>query len=308
MKYFTKGVKIALTAIAALILLFFGINFLKGVNLFKSTDSYIVKFSDAAGLPVSTPVYANGYPVGLVRKIDYDFAYGKYVLVSIELNKQMRVPSGTEAKIQTDLMGNVKLNLKLGSNPLNNMEPGDTLRGSIDNGVLGDAQQMLPKVAIMMEKVDSILDNLNRITSDPALMQTLHNAAQISNDLKTTTKQVNKLLANDVPQLTGRLNRIGGNLEKVSSRLAGVDVDGTMRKVNATLDNVKALTAHFDEVTTTLNNKMNSQDNSLGLFLNDRSLYDNLNSTAGSADSLLKDLKSRPKRYVHFSVFGRKDK
>ena len=92
MKYFSKEVKIALTAIVAIVLLFVGLNFLKGVNVFKSTNTYYVKLADAAGLSVSTPVYANGYPVGIVRTIDYDYNRGEGVVVGIELDKEMSVP------------------------------------------------------------------------------------------------------------------------------------------------------------------------------------------------------------------------
>ena len=115
-------------------------------------------------------------------------------------------------------------------------------------------------------------------------------------------------MANDIPQLTARLNRIGANMEKVSGELAAIDVEATMRDINTTLANAKTFSAQLGNIATQLNTKMSSRDNTLGLMLNDRSLYDHLNHTVMSADSLMIDLKAHPKRYVHFSVFGKKDK
>ena len=106
-----KETKIALTAVVALVLLFVGINFLKGINVFKATNTYYVKFKDVAGLTVSTPVYANGYPVGIVRTIDYDYSRGEHVVVGIELDNEMRVPQQTTAELEAELMGGVKMTL-----------------------------------------------------------------------------------------------------------------------------------------------------------------------------------------------------
>lgn len=308
MKYFTKEVKIAITAIVALVLLFIGINFLKGINVFQASNTYYVKFKDINGLTISNAVYANGYPVGIVRDIEYDYKRAENVVVRIELDDEMRVPKGTKAEIETDLMGGVKMNLKLGGNPADNLAPGDSIQGGKYEGALSKVEAMIPTVVKILPKLDSIMDNLNRLTGDPALAKVLHNAAEMTDELKIASKQLNGLMQNDVPLLTARLNRIGANMEKLSAGLAAVDVEGTMASVNATLDNARDLTANLNNVSNQLSSKMNSRDNTLGLMLNDRQLYDNLTSTVGHADSLMIDLKAHPKRYVHFSVFGKKDK
>ena len=116
------------------------------------------------------------------------------------------------------------------------------------------------------------------------------------------------MLKNDVPQLTAKLNRIGSNMEILSGHLANVPVEETMRNVNETLASVHQLSKNMTDITNNLNNSMSSKDNTLGLLLNDRKLYDNINTTISSADSLVTDLKANPKRYVHFSLFGRKGK
>ncbi len=308
MKYFSKEVKIALTAAAAIVLLFVGLNFLKGINVFKSTNTYYVKLRNAAGLSISNPVYANGYPVGIVRTIDYDYGRGEGVVVGIELDKEMRVPRQTRAELETELMGGVKMSLVLGPNPTLYMERGDTLSGGMHVGSMAKLEALLPVVEDMLPKLDSIMTNLNKLTADPALAQTLHNAAALTGELNQASARLNAMMENDVPQMLGRLNRTAANAEKLSGNLAELDVQHTINSVNATLQSVQDLSAKLNGVAGHLDTQIKGTDNTLGLFLNDRGVYDNLNSTLRNADSLVTDLKSHPKRYVHFSVFGKKDK
>ncbi len=308
MKYFTKEVRIALTGIVAIVILFVGINFLKGINVFKSSNTFYIRFHNINGLTVSSPVYANGYSVGIVRSIAYDYDRTDNVVVCVDLDKNMVVPAGTRAELESQLMGGVTMSLVLGQNPTVHMNPGDTIEGGLHVGALNKLEAMIPTLEQMMPKLDSILGNLNRLTADPALAQTLQNTAALTANLKETSASLNTLMRNDVPQLTARLNRIGGNVETFTGQLAQTNIDSTINQVNTTLGSVTQLTNNLTSVTDQLNTKLNSKDNTLGLFLNDRSVYDNLNSTLSHADSLMIDLKSHPKRYVHFSIFGKKDK
>ena len=113
----SKEIKIALMAIVAIVLLFIGLNMLKGVNVFKSTNTFYVKFADVAGLTESSPVYANGYNVGIVSRIDYTYDRTDQVIVVVDLNKSMNVPQGTRAELESELMGGVKMSLVLGQDP-----------------------------------------------------------------------------------------------------------------------------------------------------------------------------------------------
>ncbi len=308
MKYFTKEVKIALTAIVAAILLFIGINFLKGKNIFSSTATYHVAFDHIHGLAVSNAVYANGYPVGIVRSIDYDYARNGKVIVAIELNKSMNVPQGTTAELETELMGGVKMSLLLGANPTALLAPGDTISGAMHSGMMAKAEELMPVVVSMLPKLDSILSNLNRLTADPALLQTLQNTADITAELKEASVSLNQMASTKMPQMMTHLASTSANADKLTHNLADIDIAGTMATIDQTLHNAQTLTAQMNSLTDQLDSKLKSNDNTLGLFLNDRGVYDNLNSTMKSADSLLIDFKAHPKRYIHFSVFGKKDK
>lgn len=303
-----KEIKIALTAIVALVLLFIGLNFLKGINVFKSTNTYYVKFKDVAGLAVSNPVYANGYPVGIVRTINYDYQRGENVVVAIELDDDMRVPAQTRAELETELMGGVKMLLVLGPNPAKNIEQGDTIQGGMHLGAMDKLNDMIPTVEKMLPKLDSIMDNLNRLTGDPALAATLHNAQAITDNLKESSIQLNSMMRKDLPPMLANLKSASANANRLTANLAAIDVQTTINSVNATLTSAHNLANQLGDMSTNLDRKLKSKNNTLGLFLNDTNVYDNLNSTLRNADSLMIDLKAHPKRYVHFSVFGKKEK
>ena len=250
-------------AILGLVVLFFGLNYLKGLNLFTSDKSYFMTFKDISGL-------------------------------------SNRIPKGSTAEVVSDLLGNVQVNLLLANNPREKLEPGDRIVGRVNDGAMGKLKEMIPAVERILPKLDSIMSSLNTLLADPAFAQSVHNIQQITGGLTQTTSQLNTLLAGlnkDVPQLMTNTNGVLDQANQLAGNLAQVNVGETMQKINSTLDNVQKLSA-----------QLNNPQGTLGLLLNDASLYNNLNSTMRDADSLLVNFKAHPKRYVHFSIFGKKDK
>ena len=308
MKIFNREVKIALTAIVAIVLVYLLINFMKGINVFKSSNTYYVRFDNIAGLAVSNAVYANGYPVGIVRGIQYDYGNHERVVVAIELDKEMHVPRGTKAELVTSLMGGVTMSLMLGPNPTDNLAQGDTISGGLHEGAVEKVEALMPTIMDMLPKLDSIVTNVARLSADPALAQTLRNTAEITNNLRRTSAKLDAMVGRDLPQMMQHLNNTSRNVERLSNNLAAINLQETMNEVNASLAEVKQFSANINAMTNDLNSKLNSRDNTFGLLLNDRKLYDNLNHAVSSADSLLINVKAHPKRYVHFSIFGKKDK
>lgn len=308
MKIFTREVKIALTAIVAIVLVYLLINFMKGINVFKSSNTYYVRFDNIAGLAVSNAVYANGYPVGIVRGIQYDYGSHERVVVAIELDKEMHMPRGTKAELVTSLMGGVTMSLILGPNPTDNLTQGDTISGGLHEGAVEKVEALMPTIMDVLPKLDSIVTNMARLSADPALAQTLRNTAEITNNLRRTSAKLDAMVGRDLPQMMQNLNKTSSNVERLSNNLAAINLQETMNEVNASLAEVKRFSANINAMTNDLNSKLNSRDNTFGLLLNDRKLYDNLNHTVSSADSLLINVKAHPKRYVHFSIFGKKDK
>ena len=300
MKKFTKEIKIALVVIAGLIILFFGMNYLKGLDIFSSSNKYFISFKDISGLASSSPIYADGYKVGVVRSINYDYNNAGSIMVEASIDNQLRIPKGSSAEIISDMLGNVKVNLLLANDPRERVEPGGIINGDINAGTLGQMKDIVPAVINMLPKLDSIVTSLNILLADPSLANSLHNVEKISNNLIVTTSSLNTMLYNlnkDVPTLMCKAGRIMDNTEVLTSNLNKIDVTGTMSRIDDTLDNIHQFTSC-----------LNNNSGSLGLLMNDPCLYNNLNATIKSADSLMIDLKAHPKRYVHFSIFGKKDK
>ncbi len=300
MKFFTKEVKIALVAIFAIVVLFYGLQFLKGLSIFADDDKYYVKFDDVSGVAASTPVYANGYKVGVVEDVIFDYSTSGNIVAVMGLDKKMRLPRGSRAEISSDLLGNIKINLLLGNDPLNSIAKGDTIVGSTEGGMMSKLGEMMPTIERMMPKLDSILSSLNTLLADPALAQTLHNVEGITRNLDATSVQLRTLSASLNHELPGVMQKTNGvltNTQELTGKLAAIDVNAMMASVNQTLANVSQMTQ-----------KLNSNEGTLGLLMRDATLYNNLNATMVSADSLLIDLRAHPKRYVHFSIFGKKDK
>jgi len=317
----SKEVKIGLTAVFALVVLFFGMQFLKGLNLFSNSNTFVMEFSNVDGLSTSTPIYANGVKVGNVGSIQYDFEKGGSILVDAELDKQLRVPKGTIAEIDKDLMGNMRINLLLATNPTETILPGERIEGRLYSGALDKASAMVPEVQQLLPKLDSILVSVNALLANPALAQSLENMETITENLVSTSNQANDLMAalnSSVPEIAGKADGIlvkadgtMANAHTLTGNLARIDVAPTIDLVNTTLTNTKDAMAKLNASMNDINKltaDLNSQKGSLGKLMNDPNLYNNLSNTARSADSLLIDLKSHPKRYVHFSIFGKKDK
>ena len=300
MKALTKEVKIALVTIVGVVILFFGMNFLKGLNLFSSTDDYFIEFKDISGLSSSSPIYADGYQVGTVKDVIYDYTNTNPTKVVVAIDKAMRIPEGSSAEIVSDMMGNVKVNLLLANNPRSRIMPGQTIRGDVNNGAMGQLSAMIPAVEAMLPKLDSSLASVNALLADPALAQTLHNVETVTQNLTTSSAELNKLMAtmnHGVPTMMTKANRVLDNADVLTANLASLDLASTKQQVDNTIASVQQLT-----------NRLNSNDGTLGLLMNDPSLYNNLTSTMRDADSLLVNLRQHPKRYVHFSLFGKKDK
>ncbi len=297
MKYITKEVKIGIAGIAALCILVYGINYLKGIHMFKPASYFYVKFNNVNGLTKSSPVYADGFRVGIVRELYYDYDNPGNVLAEIDVEPDLRIPKGSSAELAAEMLGGVRMNLLLANNPRERYEIGDTIPGNLNNGMMEKVANMVPQIEQMLPKLDSILSSLNNVLANPAIPATLQNVQSLTASLAVSSRQLQTLMDKDIPQLTGKLNTLGDNFIVMSDNLKQIDYAAAMQKVDSTLANVRTLTE-----------KLTSKDNTVGLLLNDPTLYNNLNATTANAASLLEDLQAHPKRYVHFSLFGKKDK
>lgn len=300
MKLFSNEIKIAITAILAIIIIYVGAIFLKGMKLFDNNTTYLVEMDNVAGLTESGEVLANGLNIGVIRDITYN-PDKQNLTLEISINPNFQVPVGTTAFVTSSMLGAPKINLKLGANSNGFMKPGETIYGTSGTDLMSEASAMLPSIQALIPKLDSILTNLNNLSGDQSLAASLHNVEYMTNNLRTTTDRLNSLLEKDVPKMMTKANSMLDNVDVLTANINKIDLAGIADNANKTITSAQSLTEN-------LNSAMKSKNNSLGLLLNDNSVALHLDSTVLNASMLLQDLREHPKRYVHFSLFGRKDK
>ena len=300
MKFLTKNVKIALTVLMGLALLYWGINYLKGVNLFTPANYFYTEVESADGLLEAAPVTVNGFQVGQVREIEYDYNKNK-ITIMLAMNKDMKVPEGSTINMVSGIIGGTSLVLNLGGGkpmPTGTYIPTTDVPGLMDKVT----DHVMPVVTGMLPKVDSIVNNVNMLTADPALAASLTRLDAITRQLQASAQQLTQLMTglnrsvpgvmNNVNGITSDLTGAAGNITELSESLKQLPLDQTLDKVNTTLANLQALSE-----------QLNDKNSTLGKFINDRELYDNANHAIASLDSLLTDIKTNPKRYINVKIF-----
>lgn len=297
-KIFTKEFTIGLSVIVAILILIFGIDFLKGINLFQPANYYIAYYDNVDELTVSSPVMINGYKVGQVRDVKFDYSKPGKVEVVMALDKSLKIPEGTRAALGTTLMNGARIELTMGSGP-GFLPVGAEIESSVKPGLMTSVQDgMLPAISGMVPKLDSLLYNLNRLVADPALTASIQRLDGITGNLLTTSQGLSTTMNTQVPRLasntvklTQTLDTIMGNLGTLSYQLKNLPLDATM-------DNVNALTANLSRFSEQLNDK----NSTLGLLTSDPELYNRLTQVSADIDSLLVDIKKNPKRYISIKL------
>ncbi|MDR2627809.1 MAG: MlaD family protein [Dysgonamonadaceae bacterium] len=290
---FTKEMTIGLVVIISLSLFYMGVNYLKGVNLFRPANHYFVTCSNVKDVTISTPVYVDGFKVGLVRSIVYDYTSTGKISIEISLEKSMKISKGSYITIEKTLLSGAELHIHLNTYVDEYLKSGSTLEGRIPEDMMTAVQEkILPQVADLIPVLDSILSGLQTLVNHPSLSHSLNHIERTTANLETSTRQLNRLLSQDVPVIASNLKVTTEHFAGLSEELRNLDLTRSINSLNVSLHHLETTTA-----------KLRSTDNSLGLLLNDSLLYKNLNLTVESASSLLIDLKQNPKRYVRFSLF-----
>ena len=296
-KIFRKEVLIGLIVIIALAILFVGIDFLKGINIFKAANYYVATYENVEGLAVSAPVSVNGYKVGLVREINYEYDNPGHVKVEMSLDKNLKVPRGTQAVIKTDMLGTATIELKMGNgDSFHNV--GDELEGVVARGMMDNiSNSILPSVGNIMPKIDSLLANINAVVGDPALLAAVKRLDRITENLASTTSRLSQAVAqlpavtNDVKVITGNIAKGSDDLAELTARMRNLPVDSLAADIADITANLKELSA-----------QLNDPESTIGKLTHDPALYNNLNSTISSLDPLFIDIKKNPKRYISIKL------
>lgn len=288
-----KEVQIGVLALVAIALGYIGLNFLKGIEVFKKTKVYYAHFDDLSGITGAAPVESSGFKVGNVRSIAFDYTRGYGATVELALNSDMRIPEGSQLKIRTNPLGGAELVLFVNPQGKTYLSEGDTIasQGAGDGLLASVSDKILPSIAGMMPTIASTLERLNVLLNDQSIDSALYG-------LNASSQQLNGMMAG-LHQASRTLPPILNNVGVMSANLATFSGQLSAMRLDSLVLNLQQTTAQLQQVT----QQLRAKDNTAGLLLNDPSLYHRLDSLVGTADRLMHDLQENPKRYVHFSIF-----
>ena len=304
MKY-AREIKVGILATVCLFLLFFGFNFLKGVNIFSPTNSYHGVFCHLHGLEEQAAVYIRGHKVGQVDRLHYDFTRDSAFLVDISIRKDIALPQGTMMALVSDgMLGGMAIELQFpDSSSMTNdqsqmIEKGAFLNTTYVPGLIESLQsELLAHVDEAVQEVDSLVAALRTQVEGDHIKNSLENVDRISGDLTSVSSNLKHIMKTQVPTIVNNADTAIANLNTIVADIKEADLKATVARVDNAVDNVNGLVSD-----------VRSQDGTIGQLIYNKSLYNHIDATVVSADSLLVDLKAHPKRYVHFSLFGKKDK
>lgn len=292
-------VKIGIVTLLALVLGYLGLNFLKGINVFVPENRYKVRLRNLNGTAVATPVLISGYKVGSVQKIDfaYDPQEGYGADLTLGLDPNVQIPKGSTIKVRTNMLSGAELLITapqgasqsfLSSGDRIEVEGGDDIMAKVNDQILPEVMKMLPEAMAMLKR-------LNQVMNNPAIDSTLTNFNQATRQMQLTLSKVYESMQ-VMPELVHNVNALSKSLAVLGRKAEQISLDSILINLNASTSNLKYISE-----------QLQASEGTAGKLLNDPSLYNRLDSLAMNAEMLIKDLKQNPKRYVHFSIFGRKN-
>ncbi len=312
MKKISYEVKVGATTLLTIIIFIWLYTFLKGKDIFTNSAYYYTVYDNVGGLAESSPVEINGYKVGVVQSIDFVDAVSGKLLVAFSVSKEFKLPKNTVAEIvPISLLGGMKVQFVYGNGP-GFYEYEDTIPGRVATDLMTTVEnELLPlkdKISNLLVIVDSVITSVDDLMDE----NFRNNLAGTVENLNHTTKSLDKVISSKENELKSTLD----NLSKFSKMLAdnSKSMSGSIKNLEVITDTLAAadiystvtnLKASLEKATTMIGN-MNEGKGSAGQFLTNDTLYTNLSESLGSLNVLLLDMKANPKRYVHFSIFGKK--
>lgn len=312
---FKHEIKVGLFALIAVAMLIIGYSFLKGNDIFSQDNTYFAIYDRVDGLTESKPILVNGYQIGRVSKMDL-LSDGR-IRTEFKVKRTYGIPDHTIAKIaSTDLLGGKAIVFELGEGPGFVQDGGELESGTIRN-LMEQVEPIQKKAEDIAAVLDSVLSSINNTINEDfqrnfnrsiaSIANSLHSIEGITGQLNTLVgkeeSRISSILANvesitdNLQENNHKINNLLTNLEDISDQVARANFAETILSTN------KAM-ADFQSVVSRIENG----EGSIGLLLNDEQLYDNLNNASKNLDELLLDMQARPGRYIHFSVFGRRDR
>ncbi|MBO4965539.1 MAG: MCE family protein [Muribaculaceae bacterium] len=304
-KLISKEFIIGLCVIVALLILFFGIDYLKGINLFKPANFYYVEYDNVSGLETAAPVTIDGYKVGQVREIEFNYEKPGKIKVLLALDKKLRLPIDSKAEISSTLLSGSFISLHLGHSK-QMIDIGGSVSPMASKDLMASLQnELMPKVGGVINRVDTLLYSLTTLLSDPAIANTVSRLDGISNNILLASNGLNNTLSGDLPRIMNtaghaatRIDTIAYNLAILSRQLKSLPIENTMDNVNGISQNLNTISQNL----TQFSGQLNDKNSTLGMLTQDPELYHRLNRVSADIDSLIIDIKKNPKRYISIKL------
>lgn len=288
-----KATLIGIATITTLLMFYFGFNFLKGINIFDRNKTYYATFSNLQGVDRSTSVYLNGYRVGNVRSIKFDYNHFDGNVVQLSLDAELQIPLNTVAVIRDNPLAGGSIHLITPEEVTSFVASGDTLVGQSTVDFLAKlSDELLPNLNSAILSIDTLSSSVNGLVNSTELRQIMAQLDASTKAISTTTRRLDGLMAGKVPSILNSVEASAQSVQNVTGKVEAANVEQTLADFSRVVAELK-----------TVSSQINSKEGSLGLLINDQQLYHKLDSAVVSADSLLQDIKANPKRYVRFSLF-----
>lgn len=284
--------KIGFWAIVAIVVMFYGMRYLKGINSFKEGQFYYLSCDKVDGLAVSSHITLHGLKIGMVRSMEYDTQTKNIVVLLNVYDSDMKIPRDSHVSVKGDLLGTSEIVIEMGeSNQY--YEPWDTIQApAAAAGLLEKADPIVEQITSLMPKIDTLISGINVLVNESKMQESLLQINTLTQHLNTTVNQLNQLLRKDVPGIMSNLESATANLDTLSVQAKEADIKQLLANTNATIQSANELLK-----------QMQNPDGTIGKVLSTSELHDQLNRTIADVDSLINDIKANPKKYIHIKVF-----
>ncbi|MDG2173657.1 MAG: MlaD family protein [Flavobacteriaceae bacterium] len=303
---FTKEVGVGILVILGTLMSIFSYNYLKGINLFEKTRTFKIVYTKVDGLSPSNPVTLNGYKIGKVQKINFNPNDTKELIVDVIIENDVKFSKTSKAELyETGLIGGKAIAIIPDYNNNVIAKSGDYLIGIVKPGLTDLVNQIMPQIQLqleaVMQKAEIVLSNVNSLFDEKtkeSLKSSIDEFGSLTNSLSETSENINDFIKDNSPNLTTTINNLNATslkMKDVSNSISEVDLNLILTNLDSTISNLNKIT-----------HKLNQGEGTVGKLLYDDGLFKNLDNATKNLEELIEDIKLNPKRYVHFSIFGKK--
>lgn len=303
---FTKEVGVGILVILGTLMSIFSYNYLKGINLFEKTRTFKIVYAKVDGLSPSNPVTLNGYKIGKVQKINFNPNDTKELIVDVIIENDVKFSKTSKAELyETGLIGGKAIAIIPDYDNNVVAKSGDYLIGIVKPGLTDLVNQIMPQIQLqleaVMQKAEIVLSNVNSLFDEKtkeSLKSSIDEFGSLTNSLSETSENINDFIKDNSPNLTTTINNLNATslkMKDVSNSISEVDLNLILTNLDSTISNLNKIT-----------HKLNQGEGTVGKLLYDDGLFKNLDNATKNLEELIEDIKLNPKRYVHFSIFGKK--